>query len=276
MNIKRILSSIGIGAGAIIIGLGIQYAVAQQAGTWNPASSTPPYGNVAAPINVGSSAQMKTGILTLENLIAANLTVASGTPTGNPPSYAGDVLTSDANGDAYWAAPAKGVKVYGAIGTDNISIEPNGLNNCSVYSKLCYVPANKNIWADMGTGGTPLSVTIQNTSSTTATYIISFNASVNKCSIIQFRFLEDGTSIAYTAPMDLDVGAPDSGICDYTESPGYIVMAGSPVTFIYPITISDTNPHLISVQWSATSPYDGDTYQYGTLYSRALTVIGGN
>ena len=33
MNFKKIVSSIGIGAGAIIIGLGIQYALAQTA--WN-------------------------------------------------------------------------------------------------------------------------------------------------------------------------------------------------------------------------------------------------
>ena len=100
MNTKRILSSIGVGAGAIILGLGIQYAAA----AWTAAPSSPPNGNVAAPINVSGGgesgttvySQIKTGLLTLENLTAVNLNVASGTIA------AGNVLTSDANGNASW------------------------------------------------------------------------------------------------------------------------------------------------------------------------------
>jgi hypothetical protein len=106
MNTKRILSSIGVGAGAIILGLGIQYAAA----AWTAAPSSPPNGNVAAPINVSGGgesgttvySQIKTGLLTLENLTAVNLNVASGTIA------AGNVLTSDANGNASWEGATGG------------------------------------------------------------------------------------------------------------------------------------------------------------------------
>jgi hypothetical protein len=61
MNTKKIISSITIGVGAIIIGLGIQYVLAD----WTQAPPNPPQNNVPAPINVGSSAQAKVGGLVL-------------------------------------------------------------------------------------------------------------------------------------------------------------------------------------------------------------------
>ena len=62
MNPQRIISSIGVGAAAVLLGLGIQYAVAQ---TWNAAPSSPPSNNVPAPINVGSGSQIKLGGLSV-------------------------------------------------------------------------------------------------------------------------------------------------------------------------------------------------------------------
>ena len=70
MNIKKIISAVGIGAGAIIVGLGIQYALAAGS-TWSPAHQTPPNCDPALdsgcnpPINVGSSIQTKLGSLIL-------------------------------------------------------------------------------------------------------------------------------------------------------------------------------------------------------------------
>jgi hypothetical protein len=67
MNIKKILSSVTIGAGAIILGLGLQYALA----AWTPAPPSPPNCNdpsipgCNAPINVGSSAQYKSGSIAI-------------------------------------------------------------------------------------------------------------------------------------------------------------------------------------------------------------------
>ena len=54
-----------VGAGAVVIGLGLQYALADTGGSWTPAPSSPPSGNVAAPINVSSTAQAKMGGLAL-------------------------------------------------------------------------------------------------------------------------------------------------------------------------------------------------------------------
>jgi hypothetical protein len=74
MNIKRIISSVGIGAGAIIIGLGIQIALAN----WIPAPGSPPncsdpsIPGCNAPINVGTSAQAKQGGLGLGTTTAPN------------------------------------------------------------------------------------------------------------------------------------------------------------------------------------------------------------
>ena len=104
MNIKKVLSSVGVGAAAIILGLGIQYTLAD----WTAPQSAPPTcvsGNPGcdAPINVGPSAQAKTGLLALENLAVNYLNVASGTIA------AGNVLTSDANGNAGWAKPSGGI-----------------------------------------------------------------------------------------------------------------------------------------------------------------------
>jgi hypothetical protein len=62
MNIKKILSSVGIVTVAVILGLGIQYVLAD----WTPAPvSGPPNDNVPAPINVGSSPQAKVGGLSI-------------------------------------------------------------------------------------------------------------------------------------------------------------------------------------------------------------------
>jgi hypothetical protein len=125
MNIKKIISSIGVGAGAIILGLGIQYAVA----AWSPAPASPPNNNVAAPINVSGGgengtavySQVKTGLLTLNSLAVKYLNVASGTPGR------GNVLASDSSGNAYWVATSSlgfnggGVGPAGPPGTIDMS-----------------------------------------------------------------------------------------------------------------------------------------------------------
>jgi hypothetical protein len=127
MNIKRIISSIGIGAGAIIIGLGVQYALAN----WSPAPNAPPtcsdptIPGCNAPINVGSASQAKLGGLsvgTTSPISVANLVkgqiadfegglfaqsiLTQGLTLINGSQSAGKVLTSDANGNASWAPSA--------------------------------------------------------------------------------------------------------------------------------------------------------------------------
>ena len=94
MNIKSTLSLFALAIGALIGTSALQvYAT----GTWTAPSTTPPSGQVDAPINAGSASQTKTGLLGLANLLVTNLTVATGTPV------AGQVLTAlDAQGDAVW------------------------------------------------------------------------------------------------------------------------------------------------------------------------------
>ena len=125
MNIKRIISSVGIGAGAIIIGLGVQYAMAN----WIPAPGSPPncsdptIPGCNAPINVGTSAQAKNGSLSLGTSVATTsvsldvegkLSWLTGLIDNGPFQLIdagalagqdnGKVLTSDANGNASWQA----------------------------------------------------------------------------------------------------------------------------------------------------------------------------
>ncbi|MDE2188374.1 MAG: hypothetical protein KGJ35_01440 [Patescibacteria group bacterium] len=63
MNFKKFISSVGIGAGAIAIGFGLQFVLAD----WSPAPGTPPnctdttIPGCNAPINVSSSYQTKSG-----------------------------------------------------------------------------------------------------------------------------------------------------------------------------------------------------------------------
>jgi len=108
MNTKRILSSIVIGAGAIIIGLGLQYALA----AWTSApTGTPPncpagYPGCDAPINVSTSTQTKNGPLTLNfaGIQSIGLKVLGNIQMVDGNQGQGKVLMSDANGVATWVS----------------------------------------------------------------------------------------------------------------------------------------------------------------------------
>lgn len=63
MNNEKIINTVKVIALALVFGVGIQYAAAQT--TWTSPPSSPPGGNTYAPLNVGSSGQVKDGGLTL-------------------------------------------------------------------------------------------------------------------------------------------------------------------------------------------------------------------
>jgi hypothetical protein len=139
MNIKKVISSIGIGAGAIILGLGIQYALAD----WNQAPPNPPQNNVAAPINVGTVSQAKNAGLALgtttpptgniladiegglfsQSILTQGFTLSDansssakkGCTVGSPGCENGSVLTNDGSGLASWLTPST---AYGSGGYD--------------------------------------------------------------------------------------------------------------------------------------------------------------
>ncbi len=97
-RITRVLTTTGFALGAFAL------AVAAQ-GVWTPAPSSPPNGNVDAPINVGDNLQTKWGSLWVKKglEVDGNLIVASGTPT-----TVGYVLTAvDTLGTVAWR-PAGG------------------------------------------------------------------------------------------------------------------------------------------------------------------------
>jgi hypothetical protein len=150
MNIKRIISSIGIGAGAVIIGLGIQIALAD----WTPAPANPPSNNVAAPINVGSGAQTKAGGLNLlgQGLVSGSSTLdvegvgfLKGLIVNGAFQYLdgnqglGKVLTSNANGNASWVSTSTlGIGVGSGIDQNSCAWTPwfreENLNNSPQYA----------------------------------------------------------------------------------------------------------------------------------------------
>ena len=162
MNIKRIISSVGIGAGAIIIGLGVQYAMAN----WIPAPGSPPncsdptIPGCNAPINVGTSAQAKNGSLSLGTSVATTsvsldvegkLSWLTGLIDNGPFQLIdvgalagqdnGKVLTSDANGNASWQAGG------GSGGTLTVKV-------FNLSSGVSYSNKDLGQWSFCDTGGT--------------------------------------------------------------------------------------------------------------------------
>ena len=104
--LRRSLTTAGFILGA--------FALAVAAGTWTPPSSSPPSGNVDAPVNIGSVTQTKVGWLGVRGLVATDLTLATGTPA------VGDVLTAvDTLGNATWQAPTGGSGGDGALPAPN-------------------------------------------------------------------------------------------------------------------------------------------------------------
>lgn len=63
MNKKQIINGAKVITLALVFSIGVHYAAAQS--TWTPPTSAPPAGNTFAPLNVGSSGQVKDGGLTL-------------------------------------------------------------------------------------------------------------------------------------------------------------------------------------------------------------------
>jgi hypothetical protein len=70
MNIKQQLIGLGTLVGGFTLGAGVLVALAQTTG-WTAAPGTPPSSNVAAPLNVSSNTQTKTGLLGLANLLVS-------------------------------------------------------------------------------------------------------------------------------------------------------------------------------------------------------------
>jgi hypothetical protein len=105
MKTNQIITSIKTLALAIILAAGVSYIFAW---TGPGTGVTPPNGNVASPLNVGTSTQTKVGPLVVNygDLSSPGLEVLGGLQIVDGTQGAGKVLTSDANGVASWMAPA--------------------------------------------------------------------------------------------------------------------------------------------------------------------------
>ena len=97
---KNITQPLKVIALALVLSVGISYVSA-----WTAPTATPPSSNVAAPINVGSTAQTKTGNLTANYLAASSESNAPVFKDSNDPTN----FFVNPNGDSIlWNAYAKG------------------------------------------------------------------------------------------------------------------------------------------------------------------------
>jgi len=186
MNPQRIISSIGVGAAAVLLGLGIQYAVAQ---TWNAAPSSPPSNNVPAPINVGSGSQIKLG-----GLSVLGQGVASGSSTldvegvgyirglvlgsnngsalqildGNQGTD--KVLTSDANGNARWSALGGGSS--GTCNETPTAVVPSTTYHNTTGTKLAVVVSGNAVDAYISASPSFVAPVVSSTDGNSFTFIV--------------------------------------------------------------------------------------------------------
>lgn len=135
MRFRLFLILIGIIVLSLASGLGLRFALA----AWQEPSAAPPDGNVPAPINVGSGAQIKTGDLTIGGNFVVNGGQVVGAPAGGNLGVGsinaqkicinGDCLTSWAGGQSF----IQGGNAFGDLATlgtnDNFSLtfETNNL-----------------------------------------------------------------------------------------------------------------------------------------------------
>jgi hypothetical protein len=152
---KNITQPLKVIALALTLSIGISYVSA-----WTAPTATPPGGNVAAPINVSSSSQIKTGDLSVWSLIGNSVTtnslrVASG-------AAAGRVLTSDASGNASWQV-ASGGTAYSAgngltltgstFSTNTTQTQARVSGTCAVGSSIRTISSTGTVTCDTGSGG---------------------------------------------------------------------------------------------------------------------------
>ncbi len=85
---------------SVLLAAGVSYIFA-----WTGPSTTPPGGNVAAPLNVATSSQTKMGplIVNYANLFSPALELLGPIQIVDGTQASGSVLTSDANGIGHWA-----------------------------------------------------------------------------------------------------------------------------------------------------------------------------
>ncbi len=130
---KKTLTFASVVIGALL-GASALSVLAQTSGSWTAPTVAPPGGNVAAPLNIGTTLQEKLGSLLIDgNLgVLGNLVIATGTPS------AGKVLTALNNtGLVAWGdASASGGASTGTGGCNTVNIPPSASNQAANLSLL--------------------------------------------------------------------------------------------------------------------------------------------
>ncbi len=115
---KKYIAQLTFLVAGIFIATGL--SVAGAAGDWTAPTANPPGNNVDAPINVGSSAQVKIGALTVGGAV-----INGGLMLINGNQGAGKILVSDADGLATWMDPGQASPVE-CVGEGVIWVGPDG------------------------------------------------------------------------------------------------------------------------------------------------------
>jgi len=125
---KKYISQISLLLAGVLIATGL--SIANAAGVWTPPCGTPPTCNVDAPLNVGSSPQIKSGPLTIGGVVVnGRLQILGGDPA------AGKILQSDATGLASWVDPGE-LKDIECVGEGLIHVTNDGALSDSGNSRF--------------------------------------------------------------------------------------------------------------------------------------------
>ncbi len=133
MNKQKIFSIAKVAILALIVAVGVSYTHAWTAPPGAPTACPAGYAGCDAPLNAGPVTQSKAGSLslnastTLQNLVGLyvfgqsvfdnSASAASAIKIVDGNQHSGYVLTSDANGNAVWAAPTGGGSTGGIVAT---------------------------------------------------------------------------------------------------------------------------------------------------------------
>ena len=247
MHLPKLINQAKIIVLALALALGISYVSA--AGTWTPPTATPPGGMVDVPINVGSNAQIKAGDLgvgaflaNLNSQFLGNVTIGTTTSPAqlrlvNGTQGAGKVLTSDANGNATWAA--------GTASTAGPSVYAMTLNTTK--------SSNSTSWVDTG-----LAITTTPTAANSK-FLINVNVSHSGGTV---GGLNCEVGLFKRTGSDATIAAPFS-----TGSAGNAVQAG----FVFLDQATDTTPRTYTVMLRQTGTDRSGSYPC-YVYSGATTM----
>jgi len=147
-DMKNITQPLKVVALALVLSVGISYVSA-----WTAPTVTPPNGNVAAPVNTGSTAQTKTGNITANYLFASSESNAPVFKDSNDSAY-----FVNPNGDSVlWNAFAKGdvCSGYGSGSQKCLSAMNSGVTSLTAGSGISLSGSTGTVTVSSTSGAAP-------------------------------------------------------------------------------------------------------------------------